>query len=105
MVPDRLKRILEVKEQEVAKLLPRAEDLRAAALARDDFRGFALALDTGRDENGDPIGLGLIAEIKKASPSAGVIAPEFDPVAIARAYEKSGAHCISVLTDEQFFQG
>jgi indole-3-glycerol phosphate synthase len=105
MVPDRLKRILEVKEQEVARLLPRAEHLRAAALARDDFRGFAAALDTGRDENGDPLGLGLIAEIKKASPSAGVIAAEFDPAAIARAYETSGAHCISVLTDEQFFHG
>jgi indole-3-glycerol phosphate synthase len=99
MVPDRLKTILEVKQKEVARLLPRAELLRAAALARNEFRGFAAALDLG------PEALGLVAEVKKASPSAGVIAADFDPVAIAKAYEAAGAHCISVLTDEQFFQG
>lgn len=99
MVPNRLKQILDVKQQEVARLLPRAEHLRAAALQRNDFRPFALALDRG------PEALGLIAEVKKASPSAGVIAENFDPVAIARAYEDAGAHAVSVLTDEQFFQG
>src|SRR5690242_3467188 len=103
MVPDRLKRILEVKQQEVARILPKAEHLRAAALARNEFRGFASALDCGRDENGHPLTLGLIAEVKKASPSAGVIAADFDPAAIAQAYEAAGAHCISVLTDEQLF--
>ncbi len=99
MPSTRLQQILDVKQKEVARLLPRLEHLRAAALQRNDFRGFAAALDRGPDA------LGLIAEVKKASPSAGVIATDFDPVAIAQAYESAGAHCVSVLTDEQFFQG
>ena len=96
---DRLQRILDHKRTEIARLLPRLEHLRAAALLRDDYRGFAAALDLG------PGALSLIAEVKKASPSVGTIVEDFDPVAVARAYEAAGAHCISVLTDEKFFQG
>ena len=99
MPADRLKQILDVKAREVARLLPKAELLRTAALERDDFRGFAARLDLGPDR------LALIAEVKKASPSAGVIAADFDPIAIAGLYEAAGASCVSVLTDEQFFQG
>lgn len=99
MAANRLQQILSVKEQEVARILPRAAHLRAAALERNDFRPFAAALDRG------PEALGLIAEVKKASPSVGVIAAAFDPVAIARAYELAGAHALSVLTDREFFQG
>ena len=106
MPSNRLQKILDVKQQEVAKLLPRLEHLRAAALLREDFRGFASALD--RHRHGPDMaldGLALIAEVKKASPSAGVIAADFDPVKIAERYEAAGAHAVSVLTDEQFFQG
>jgi indole-3-glycerol phosphate synthase len=87
---NRLQEILEVKNGEVAKLLPRAEHLRVAALQRNDFRSFARALDRGPDA------LALIAEVKKASPSAGTISASFDPVRIARSYEAAGAHAVSV---------
>jgi indole-3-glycerol phosphate synthase len=96
---NRLTPILEQKQREVAKLLPRMEHLRLAALQRNEVRGFAAAVDRGPDA------LGLIAEVKKASPSAGVISADFDPLAIARRYEAAGAHAVSVLTDENFFQG
>lgn len=96
---NRLQVILDQKRTEIARLLPRLEHLRAAALLRNDYRGFASAIDRG------PEALGLIAEVKKASPSAGAIVEAFDPVAIAQAYEAAGAHAVSVLTDEKFFQG
>ncbi|HEX8680646.1 MAG TPA: indole-3-glycerol phosphate synthase TrpC [Chthoniobacterales bacterium] len=95
----RLDEILRVKRTEIERLLPRREELRKAALLRNDFRSFQAALDQGPDK------LALIAEVKKASPSAGVIAESFEPVTIARNYARAGAQAISILTDEQFFQG
>ena len=96
---DRLRQILETKKGEVARLKPKTEILKAAAAERNDFRSLEMALGQDRES------LALIAEVKKASPSAGVIAADFDPVAIAKAYEAAGASAISVLTDEQYFQG
>jgi indole-3-glycerol phosphate synthase len=95
----RLDEILQVKRAEIERLHPRREELRANALLRNDFRSFHSAIDRGPGE------LALIAEVKKASPSAGVIAESFDPVMIAKNYARAGAEAISVLTDEQFFQG
>ena len=97
---DHLNAILQHKRGEIDTLQPRAGELRRAALLRNDFRSFAQALRG----NGGPE-LALIAEVKRASPSAGLIAADFDPVEIARRYEAAGANAISILTDERFFQG
>lgn len=100
---DILAAIVEHKRREVAALPDTpvtVESLRHAWATRDDPRDFFSALR--RPRRGP---LALIAEVKKASPSAGVIRADFDPVAIARAYETAGATCLSVLTDEPFFQG
>jgi indole-3-glycerol phosphate synthase len=95
--------IVAQKQREVAQLPERriaAGDLRDAMLERGERRDFLAALRKPRV--GD---VALIAEVKKASPSKGVICANFDPVRIAREYEAAGASCLSVLTDEQFFQG
>jgi indole-3-glycerol phosphate synthase len=93
-----LDKIVAEKRLEVAKLRPQANKLKQAAAGRTEVRDFAGAL---RSKSG----VTLIAEVKKASPSAGVIAPNFDAIQIAREYETAGAAALSVLTDEKFFQG
>jgi len=91
-----LDKIVATKRQEVQAL--KAEGLRSPEGEVPAPRGFRAALV-------DFAGVAVIAEAKKASPSKGVICPDFDPVAIARDYEAGGAQAISVLTDEQYFQG
>jgi indole-3-glycerol phosphate synthase len=100
---DILQRILATKREEIAQ--GRAQrslaSLRDSALARKDQRGFIKALHAQRAQ-GKPA---VIAEVKKASPSKGVLRAQFDPAAIANSYAQGGAACLSVLTDAQYFQG
>jgi indole-3-glycerol phosphate synthase len=100
--------IVEQKKREVAQLPARliaAGDLRDALLERGERRDFLAALHHGSRFTDHASRIALIAEVKKASPSAGVICKDFDPVHIAKEYEAAGASCLSVLTDEKFFQG
>jgi indole-3-glycerol phosphate synthase len=100
--------IVEQKKREIAKLPARriaAGDLRDALLERGERRDFLAALRNASCPAPHAPRLALIAEVKKASPSAGVLCKDFDPVRIAKAYEAAGASCLSVLTDEKFFQG
>ena len=94
-----LERILEVKRGEIAAAQERSPLAAVEIIARKASapRDFVGALRAKKPA--------VIAEIKKASPSRGVLREDFDPAAIAASYERAGAACLSVLTDEQFFQG
>lgn len=100
-MPTILDKIIATKREEIAQAkaalpIERLRDsLAAAPPARDFFAALAASSPS----------IKLIAEVKKASPSQGVIRADFDPVAIARTYEMAGATCLSVLTDETYFQG
>jgi indole-3-glycerol phosphate synthase len=100
---DILQRIVAVKREEIAAARPRrsAADLQDIARGQSAPRGFATAL-RARVAAG---GAAVIAEIKKASPSKGVLRERFEPAAIAASYAEHGASCLSVLTDVSFFQG
>ena len=101
--PDILKRIIKRKHEEIKASINRISFARMIEFAKlgDKPRGFynALKVKTANKENA------VIAEIKKASPSKGVLRENFNPIEIAKSYEKGGAGCLSILTDRDFFQG
>jgi indole-3-glycerol phosphate synthase len=115
-----LGRIVEARREEVArrkKIVPETV-LRMAVKKAEPVRDFAAALvrrdtnrDAGRDTNNDAAAyadtetINVIAELKKASPSAGLLRASFDPAGLARGFEQAGACALSVLTEEEFFQG
>ncbi|MGD2174936.1 MAG: indole-3-glycerol phosphate synthase TrpC [Candidatus Brocadiaceae bacterium] len=98
-MPDILARICSAKRREIEELRHTGRQaLGRRASRQEPPRGFRRAILARAD-------VALIAEVKKASPSAGLIREDFDPVRIARAYKRGGAACVSVLTDRDFFQG
>lgn len=101
-LPSILKCILETKAEEIATRCGRHDLATISAMARDrpPARGFARRVNELA-----ATGPAVIAEVKKASPSAGVIRQDFRPAEIAASYQRAGAACLSVLTDEQYFQG
>jgi indole-3-glycerol phosphate synthase len=102
-VPNVLDAIVAHKLTEIAaaKLRAPSEALQARLENAPPVRDFVAALRAGAER----ISIGMIAEVKKASPSAGLIRADFDPVLIAKTYEANGAACISCLTDAKYFQG
>lgn len=96
-----LDRIFETKREDVAEAKRRnpISEVRAEAEDAEEPRGFLRAIEGASRKPA------LIAEIKKASPSQGLIRGDFDPIAIAESYEQAGANALSVLTDQKFFQG
>jgi indole-3-glycerol phosphate synthase len=97
VVPDILARIVDHKRTELRKTSQRRAELERMAALRDDVRNFRDALTASEPA--------IIGEIKKASPSKGVLSAQFDPAAIASLYSSGGAAALSVLTDREFFKG
>jgi indole-3-glycerol phosphate synthase len=91
-------KLLEIEKKKQTKTL---EEIIAETESLSEIRGFIKALKNSQESDKCPI----IAEVKKKSPSKGIIREDFDPVEIAKSYEKAGATCISVLTDEKYFAG